>query len=197
MKKNETTATTKKQTTETATEKKQSRADATEQKRQTATAHVEKLGYTIEATANDTEKKKRFYVVSADTKKRLCSIVYSGKDISTYTVKASQKFTNSVYHEGWAAPYATTDTLENITTILAELKQIYTEKKQKAEAKKQTKKTEKTAEKQTEKKAEAKQTTAKKQTTKKQTATAEKKQTTAKQKKATVADLQKKATAKK
>lgn len=166
-------------TTATA-EKKQSRTEQTEAKRTAVITVIEKLGYIVKASANDTEKKKRFTVYS-DTKS-LCTITYSAKEANTVKIKAGIEYTGATYYAGWAKPYSSdVDYTTELVTVLAEL----AEKKQK----KQTEQKAETAEKkQTEKK--------QKQTTKKQTATAEQKKQTTKRK-ATTADLQKKATAKK
>ena len=151
---------------------------------------LEALKYQITGTANDLDKKHRFYVRDTETK-AVIRVSFTQKD---YLIKGTLKFKNATYTEGLAHPYiAKNQKLEDVVTAMQD---VIAEAKKKAEAKKAEAKKQKPAE-APKKPAEAKQkpkADAKQKPTAKQTAPTAKKPTT---RKATAADLQKKATAKK
>ena len=145
---------------------------------------LEALKYQITGTANDLDKKHRFYVRDTETK-AVIRVSFTQKD---YLIKGTLKFKNATYTEGLAHPYiAKNQKLEDVVTAMQD---VIAEAKKKAEAKKaEAKKKQKPAE-APKKPAEAKQ---KPKADAKQKPTAKKPTT----RKATAADLQKKATAKK
>lgn len=134
--------TEKKAETAEKTEKKAEKtAEKTEKKKagdflSEGKALVEKLGYTVKATANDLDNKHRFKV---DLGGKNVRFDFSGK---TFTVKATVQFTGAEYFEGKAHPYiakANSD-LSYIEEVLASAKAsvatIDAEKKAKEDAKK-------------------------------------------------------------
>lgn len=139
---------------------------------------LEALKYQITGTANDFDKKHRFYVRDTETK-AVIRVSFTQKD---YLIKGTLNFKNATYTEGLAHPYIAKN--QKLEDVINAMKDVVAEAKKKAEAKKaEAPKKQKPAEAKQKPKAEAKQkpTTAKKPTARK----------------ATTADLQKKATAKK